>query len=166
MPQITIISGVDASTISTLKMPENGTTYSTTFVATTDRVLLSFRKTGVGYGNSGCEVKDVFLINGKYTEDKLPTYQQYIKPTIYNIYLDEPLRSVGNVKDYIDFENKQVVRNIGVIDNTGTQTIENSYQVLETPVTEKISLPNIKTLGNTTMLSVNNTVKGTFSGTH
>ena len=166
VPQITIISGVDASTISTLKMPENGTTYSTTFVATTDRVLLSFRKTGVGYGNSGCEVKDVFLINGKYTEDKLPTYQQYIKPTIYNIYLDEPLRSVGNVKDYIDFENKQVVRNIGVIDNTGTQTIENSYQVLETPVTEKISLPNIKTLGNTTMLSVNNTVKGTFSGTH
>lgn len=38
-------------------------------------------------------------------------YEQY-KEQKYNIYLDEPLRKIGDYADYIDFENKKVVRNI------------------------------------------------------
>lgn len=36
-----------------------------------------------------------------------------------NIYLDEPLRRVGDASDYIDFVNKQVVRKIGKFDLNG-----------------------------------------------
>lgn len=39
-------------------------------------------------------------------------YEQYIEPKIYNIYLNEPLRKIGDYADYIDFKNKKVVRNI------------------------------------------------------
>lgn len=41
---------------------------------------------------------------GKY---KIPVK---VNDTITNIYLDEPLRKVGDCADYIDFENKKVVR--------------------------------------------------------
>ena len=39
-------------------------------------------------------------------------YEPYHEPTTTNIYLDEPLRKVGDYSDYIDFKNSMVVRNI------------------------------------------------------
>lgn len=36
-----------------------------------------------------------------------------------NIYLDEPLRKIGDKADYVDFANKRVVRNIGKVDLSG-----------------------------------------------
>lgn len=39
-------------------------------------------------------------------------YEPYIESTETSIYLDEPLRKVGDVSDYIDFENGRVVRNV------------------------------------------------------
>ena len=39
-------------------------------------------------------------------------YEPYIEPVTTNIYLDEPLRKVGEYFDYIDFENKNVIKNI------------------------------------------------------
>ena len=39
------------------------------------------------------------------------SYESY-KAALTNIYLDEPLRKVGDYADYIDFNNKKVVRNI------------------------------------------------------
>ncbi|MBO7718755.1 MAG: hypothetical protein J6S29_01235, partial [Methanosphaera sp.] len=50
------------------------------------------------------------------------TYQAYTTPTTTNIYLDAPLRKVGTVSDYIDFENSKVVRIVkqGKIDNDST----------------------------------------------
>lgn len=50
------------------------------------------------------------------------TYQSYTAPTTTNIYLDAPLRKVGTVSDYIDFENSKVVRIVkqGKIDNDST----------------------------------------------
>lgn len=39
-----------------------------------------------------------------------------------NIYLTEPLRKCGEYADYIDFENKKVVRKIGVYTYNGTET--------------------------------------------
>lgn len=35
-----------------------------------------------------------------------------VEPQTYNIYLDEPLRKIGDYADYIDFENGKVVRKI------------------------------------------------------
>jgi len=42
-------------------------------------------------------------------------YEPYVEPITTNIYLDEPLRKVGTTSDYIDFANKNVVRNINVL---------------------------------------------------
>ena len=39
-------------------------------------------------------------------------YEPYAESTKTNIYLDEPLRKIGDYTDYIDFANKKVVRNI------------------------------------------------------
>ena len=42
---------------------------------------------------------------------------------VTNIYLDEPLRKIGDYADYIDFENKKVVRKIAAKIFDGTETI-------------------------------------------
>ena len=39
-------------------------------------------------------------------------YEPYHEPITTNIYLDEPLRKVGDYADYIDFKNSMIVRNI------------------------------------------------------
>ena len=43
-------------------------------------------------------------------EGDLTDYEPYIEPITTNIYLNEPLRKVGNYADYIDFVNEKVVR--------------------------------------------------------
>ena len=49
-------------------------------------------------------------------------YEPYHKPITTNIYLDEPLRKVGDYADYIDFENGKVVRNVEKYTFTGKET--------------------------------------------
>ena len=39
-------------------------------------------------------------------------YETYFEPIVTNIYLDEPLRKIGDYTDYIDISSKKVVRNI------------------------------------------------------
>ena len=58
-------------------------------------------------------------------------YEPYIVKT-HNIYLDEPLRKVGDTYDYIDFASKKVVRNVEVVDESAT-TIETAYSALSEP---------------------------------
>ena len=43
-------------------------------------------------------------------------YEPYVEPITTNIYLDEPLRKIGDYTDTIDFEKGKVVRNIKSID--------------------------------------------------
>lgn len=50
------------------------------------------------------------------------TYEPYVEPVTTNIYLDEPLRKIGNYADYIDFENKKVVRQIKEVVLDGVTT--------------------------------------------
>ena len=64
-------------------------------------------------------------------------------PVTKHIYLDEPLRKVGDYADYIDYKNQSVVRQIEVLDSTGTKTIDESFGLLETPVTEDITVPDL-----------------------
>lgn len=49
---------------------------------------------------------------GNYTTDTMPNYELYQEPVTTNIYLKEPLRKIRDYADYIDFENKKVVRNV------------------------------------------------------
>ena len=70
----------------------------------------------VAYGCNGTllQVEYKNLQITRYTDEVIP-YQDYTKPKITNIYLDEPLRKVDKYADYIDFSRNIVVRNIGTI---------------------------------------------------
>lgn len=70
------------------------------------------------------------------------------------IYLNAPLRQRGNVADYIDFENQQVVRMIEVVDDTGTKTIDESFSVLSTPTSETLSLGSLVILSGSVRVTV------------
>lgn len=48
-------------------------------------------------------------------------YEPYIGSSTTNIYLDEPLRKVGNYADYIDFASGKVVRNVKETTLNGTE---------------------------------------------
>ena len=72
------------------------------------------------------------------------TQYEVAKKQEYSIYLDEPLRCLEDVCDYIDFEKQKVIRNIEWIDNTGTKTIEESLMKLSKPKEEEIDIPNIQ----------------------
>lgn len=48
-------------------------------------------------------------------------YEPYLEPVTTNIYLDEPLRKIGDYADYIDFENQRVIRNISETVLNGTE---------------------------------------------
>ncbi len=91
--------------------------------------------------------------------DKSTSFEEYVEPKITNIYLDEPLRKVGDAVDYIDFHNKRVVRNVKVEDSTNTKTIEESYSKLETPIIESINLPNIGLLDGYNSIEINTNVQ-------
>lgn len=47
--------------------------------------------------------------------DVFTGYEPYIEPVTTNIYLNEPLRKIGDYADYIDFENQKVFRQLGGI---------------------------------------------------
>ena len=90
-------------------------------------------------------------------------YQQYMSQE-YVIYIDEPLRKVGDTADYIDYSGGQIVRNVKVVDDTGTKPIIESYTVLAEPVYTSISLPSV-ILPQSLMSSieVQTSIKGDFS---
>ena len=92
--------------------------------------------------------EEMMIVEGSTAPSK---YIPYYNETT-NIYLDEPLRKVGNYADYIDFLSQKVFRNVIVNDDTGTQTIENSYTGNTDSSGTSISLPNIPTIdGNNTL---------------
>lgn len=70
-------------------------------------------------------------------------YEPYQAPITKHIYLDEPLRKVGDYADYVDYENQRVVRQIEVLDSTGTKIIDESFGLLATPTTEPITVPEL-----------------------
>ena len=83
-------------------------------------------------------------------------YEPY-NGTTYNIYLKEPLRKADSAADYIDCTTGEVVRYIKVKDTTGTKNIEESFEVLTTPTTEKVSVSDID-YTNKKYVSVDTTV--------
>ena len=63
------------------------------------------------------------------------------KSMITNIYLDEPLRKVGDYADYVDFENGKVVRNIKKYTFTGNEDFQ--FRSHYNNETYKFSLSNV-----------------------
>lgn len=49
-------------------------------------------------------------------------YEPYVEPITTNIYLDEPIRKVGDYTDYIDFKNQKIIRNVGKKTLDGTES--------------------------------------------
>ena len=115
------------------------------FTPTTDTALISFTISG---GSGGAKYQlSKYLISPVGVGE---TYETYMNPITTNIYLDQPLRKVGDVADYIDFKNQKVVRYIK--EENGV------LSVLETPTEEAISLPQIPTFEGTANITVNTTV--------
>ena len=85
------------------------------------------------------------LVEGRYTTATMPSYEPYRDPVTTTISLDEPLRKVGDVADYIDYAGQKVVRQVEVNDDTGTLPLEESYFALDAPVDEPMELPTIGT---------------------
>lgn len=70
------------------------------------------------YGNVECKgtYKPMLELGSTATE-----YEPYHEPITTHIYLDEPLRKVGDYSDYIDFKNQKVVRNVKEITLNGSE---------------------------------------------
>ena len=74
------------------------------------------------------EYKNIQLEEGT----NLTTYEPANKKS-YSIYLDEPLRCVGEVCDYIDYKSQKVVIQIGIVDNHFVKLEEPKYESIELP---------------------------------
>lgn len=93
-----------------------------------------------------------------YADTDTAVYEPYIGETKH-IYLNEPLRKVGEYADYIDFKNQKVMRQIEVLDDTGTKSIDESLDVVSPPAEESVSLPTLKTVKGTSIMSVDTTIQ-------
>lgn len=63
------------------------------------------------------EVKNFQIEFGTANTD----YEPYQEPVTEHIYLDEPLRKIGDCADYIDYNNRKVVRNTKKVTFDGTE---------------------------------------------
>ena len=59
--------------------------------------------------NTTIEFDDIIELQLVKGEEDLP-YEPYVEPVTTNIFLDEPLRKLGDYADYIDFKENKVVR--------------------------------------------------------
>ena len=92
-----------------------------------------------GTGGNSTWVKDIII-----TKNLSAEYEPFSGGTKH-IYLDEPLRKVGNYADCIDMKAQKVIRNVSVTDTTGTKTIEESLAGTETPTEESAVIPSLTT---------------------
>ena len=128
-------------------------TFTVTTLASTAYIKLLMKRQ---QNNAECTgtVKPTLELGTTATE-----YEPYRVPVTANIYLDEPLRKIGDYADYIDFKGQRVVRKVGVLDNTSTKPISESLVALAIPTEEPIPLPALKTFKGTNIISVDTSVQ-------
>ena len=68
----------------------------------------------VGIVVRGQKIENLKIYDMYMNEDNSTDYEPYIE-LITNIYLDEPLRKIGNYVDYIDYKNQKLIKNVGVL---------------------------------------------------
>lgn len=95
--------------------------------------------------NVNVDISSVQLEYGETATDYVP-YKEQVS-SVVNIYLDEPLRKIGNYADYIDFRKQCIARNTGV-DSNG-----NLYSLSET-VYESIALPELPAYEDYTKIEI------------
>ena len=94
------------------------------------------KKMVLGYSYShkvNVSLTNMVIVEGAIAEE----YEPYIEPQTFNIYLDEPLRKLGNYADYVDFEKGRVVRQVGASKLTNftaypKSTTPNTYWAMST----------------------------------
>ena len=103
-------------------------------------------------------IKWVTIHNNSYTFGAKSHYSRIIirkNENIQNITIDmnghEPLRSVDDTRDYIDYKNKRIVR---LVNSDGT--------IKSNPEYESITLPEIKTYDGNTIIESNDDVSPLF----
>lgn len=87
---------------------------SITFTLTKEATNIGFYASSLnklGY-NDYATFKDIQIEKGTTATN----YEPYVEPVTTNIYLNEPLRKIGEAADYIDFEQGKVFRKINVDD--------------------------------------------------
>ena len=67
---------------------------------------------------------NIQVIEGAYTAYTMPPYEPYHKPITTHIYLNEPLRKVGDYADYIDFKRDKIARNVVELNLLSKQVAE------------------------------------------
>lgn len=92
------------------------------------RFELDFDTTEIATAVKNGEYKYMLELGSTATE-----YEPYKQPTTTTIYLDEPLRKIGDYADILDYKNKKVVRNIKEVRLTGSEdwvrtSTQNSYE--------------------------------------
>lgn len=123
--------------------------FSNTFTAKVDFDNFHFT-----LNSSKVKISNIQIEEGSSTTD----YETYIEPTTTYIYLDEPLRKVGDYADYIDLKEQRVVRNVTVNDNTGTKSISESYSGLSKPLITNISIPSLQLHNGTNIIKVDTNI--------
>lgn len=78
-----------------------------------------------------------------------------IDEEVVDIYLDEPLRRVGNYSDYIDYKNKRIVRNVGyrVLDGTEDWVIHTTTDSVKVFRCEEVLSPLVGASLNDTFMT-------------
>ena len=79
-------------------------------------------------------------------------YEPYVEPVTKNIYLDEPLRQLGDYADYIDFANGKIVRQVKVLE-------DGTLQGLKKEIVKDIELPIIPSIDGTNIITVDTLIK-------
>lgn len=111
-----------------------GTDYTTRLImANSDKQFIKDIDTNTQPTITTTEDTEYLIFNGlkteidefmlcKFSDENMDTsYEPYVEPITTNIYLNEPLRKIGDYTDYIDYKNKKVVRNIGQITLNGSE---------------------------------------------
>lgn len=104
---------------------EGYTAFTLTFTAKSDYVSI-------------CSICTSFVDFQLELGDTATEYELYRDPVTTIISLDEPLRKVGDVADYIDYTRDAVMRQVEVLDDTGTLPLEESYAAAESSSMERI----------------------------
>lgn len=71
-----------------------------------------------GAKNNYYKVRDYYqlmIVEGAYTDTTIGEYEPYVEPVTTNIYVNEPLRKVGDYADYVDFKSGKLYRKIGAV---------------------------------------------------
>ena len=119
----------------TITSNENGVLYLSFYNPTDERLALFFSK-----------CPDIILELGNTATD----FEPYAEPIETNIYLDEPLRKIGEYADYVDFENGVVVRSVKESIFNGTENWKknqygtNSYHLTDDTLFATAIIENMK----------------------